>query len=86
MYLRNDIFTFNTKSKLCKINTSSGKIGYGFLMKLNKGENTIYYLILNGNIINKGMIESKEIIEINYDNDNKGIKIHLNEKERFILD
>ena len=55
-------------------------------MKLNKGENTIYYLILNGNIINKGMIESKEIIEINYDNDNKGIKIHLNEKERFILD
>ena len=54
-------------------------------MKLYKGDNPFYCLILNGNIINEEMLKSKEKIDINYDNDNKIIKIELNEKERFIL-
>ena len=84
-YLKNEIFNIKIKSKLCKINTPSGKIGYGFLMKTNKGDNPFYYLLSNVNLINEEMIKSKEKIEINYDNDNKRIKIELNEKERFIL-
>ena len=84
-YLKNEILNNRIKSKLCKIKTLSGKIGYGFLMKLYKGENPFYCLISNGNIINEKMIKSKEKLEINYDNENKIIKIELNEKERFIL-
>ena len=56
-YLKNEIFNIRIKPKLCKINTFSGKIGYGFLMKLYKGENPFYCLILNVNIINEKMIK-----------------------------
>ena len=84
-YLKNEIFNMKFKSKLCKINTSSGKIGYGFFMKLYKGDNPFHCLISNENIISKDMIKSKEKIEIKYDNENKSIKIDLNKKERFIL-
>ena len=48
-------------------------------MKLYKGNNPFYCLLTN--FINK----NNENIEIFYDNQNKMCKIHMNEKERYIL-
>ena len=80
--IKNGINNYKVKSKLCKIKiTSSGEIGYGFLMKLYKGNNPFYCLLTN--FINKNNVN--ENIEIYYDNQNKMFKINLNEKERFIL-
>ena len=71
-------------SSFCKISTSSSQIGSGFFIKYLIEDNIFYFLISNENVINKNMIQNKDIIHILYDNGSKNAEIKLDEKERFI--
>ena len=68
---------------ICKI-IFKNKFGTGFLIKLYKDEKEINCLMTNEHVIKKDMIESKEIIDVKYDFEDKWIKIKLDIDERFI--
>ena len=78
-YLKEEIYNYKIKSKICKLISIRGKIGYGFLMKLYKGDNPFYCILTN--FIDNNMLN--ENIDIFYDD--KNININLNKKERYIL-
>ena len=92
---RNEIETANSPIKeidlnlneicklICKI-IHKNRYGTGFFKKLYKDEKELLCLMTNEHIINKDMIESKEIIDVKYNCEKKWIKIKLDEKERFI--
>ena len=67
----------------CKIITSKG-LGTGFFIKLEKKNSPFYCLMSNEHIIERKMIESKESIEILYENQHKTLKIILDTSKRFI--
>ena len=66
-----------------KIRTSSG-IASGFFIELEKKDNPFYCLMSNEHVITNSMIESKEDIEIYYDNQHKKLKIKLDKQKRCI--
>ena len=68
---------------ICKI-IHKNRYGTGFFIKLYKDEKELLCLMTNEHVINKDMIESKEIIDVKYNCEKKWIKIKLDEKERFI--
>ena len=68
---------------ICKI-IYKNKFGTGFFIKLYKNEKELLCLMTNEHVIEKDMIESKEIIDVKYNCEKKWIKIKLDEKERFI--
>jgi hypothetical protein len=68
---------------ICKIITPK-KVGTGFFIKLYKNGKTLFSLMTNEHVVERGMIENKETIEVSYDNQKKRIKITLNKDERFI--
>ena len=92
---RNEVETANSQIKeidlnlievcksICKI-IYKNKFGTGFFIKLYKNEKELLCLMTNEHVIEKDMIESKEIIDVKYNCEKKWIKIKLDEKERFI--
>ena len=86
---KSDIKSFNifydACKSTCKIITSSG-IGSGFFINLEKNNSSFYCLMTNEHVIEKKMIDSKEDIEILYENQHKKININLGDKKRFIKD
>ena len=68
---------------ICKI-IYKNKFGTGFFIKLYMNEKELLCLMTNEHVINKDMIESKEMIDVKYNCEKKWIKIKLDEKERFI--
>ena len=68
---------------ICKIITPK-KVGTSFFIKLYKNGKTLFSLMTNEHVVERGMIENKETIEVSYDNQKKRIKITLNKDERFI--
>ena len=69
---------------VCKIMCQNG-VGTGFFIKLYKDEKELLCLMTNEHIISKEMIESNEIIDVKYKNEQKWLRIKLDEKERYIL-
>ncbi len=76
---------FDVCRSICKIILSNGK-GSGFLIKLYRGNDEFYCLMTNEHVITKEMVESKEKIEIFYNNQKKRIEIELDKNERYIKD
>ena len=76
-------FTKVIKS-VCKI-INENKAGTGFLIKLYKEEKELNCLMSNEHVITKEMIELKKIIGIQYNCEEKWIKIKLDLNERYIL-
>ena len=68
---------------VCKIITN-GKLGTGFFIKIYMRNYTKFFLMSNEHVIDKNLIENKEIIEIHYDYGFKSIKIKLDNNERLI--
>ena len=68
---------------VCKIFTKNS-IGTGFFIKLYKDEKELKCLITNEHVIKKEMIESKEIIDINYKHEEEWFKIKLDITQRTI--
>ena len=79
-----DINLNKTCKSICKI-LYKNKVGTGFFIKLYKEEKELFCLMTNEHVITKEMIELKEIININYNYEEKLIKIILDENKRFIL-
>ena len=77
-----DILYDACKSTL-KIVSNSG-LASGFFIKLEKNKSPFFCLMTNEHVISKKMIESKEDIEIYYDNQHKKLNINLDTKKRFI--
>ena len=69
----------------CSIITNSG-IGSGFFIKLEKNNNPFYCLMSNEHVLQRKMIDSKETIEVFYENQHKKINIKLDKDKRFIRD
>ena len=59
-----DINLIIASKSICKI-TYKNKQGTGFLIQLYKDNKPFYCLITNEHVVNKEMVESKEIININ---------------------
>ena len=59
---------------------------FGFFLKLDRKQSPFYCLMSNEHAIDKKMIESKESIEIYYDNQHKKINIILDKMKRYIRD
>ena len=68
---------------ICKISYGN-KCATGFLIKLYKDEKELYCLMTNEHVIKKKMIDSKEIINVKYNYENKWIQIKLDSNKRFI--
>ena len=66
-----------------KIISSSG-LASGFFIELEKKDNPFYCLMSNEHVITNNMIESKEDIDIYYDNQHKKLKITLDRIKRCI--
>ena len=79
-----DINLHKTCKSICKI-LYKNKVGTGFFIKLYKEEKKLFCLMTNEHVITKEMIELKEVININYNYEEKLIKIILDENKRFIL-
>ena len=76
--IRNDFLNLKlgkALSSICTIIIDSEKIGYGFLIKLYRGDKPFFCLMTNESIINKIKGKSKENIEIIYDKGNKKFAI-----------
>ena len=69
---------------LCKI-IFKNEFGIGFFIKLFKDDKELLCLMTNEHVIRKEMVESKEIIDVKYNYEQKWMKIKLDEKERYIL-
>ena len=69
---------------ICKI-FYKNEVGTGFFIKLYKEEKELLCLMTNEHVIKKEMIESKEIININYKYEEKWIKIILDKNKRLII-
>ena len=78
-----DTNLFEVCKSVCKI-IYKNKVGTGFLIKLQKGDRDLLCLMTNEHVITQEIIESKEIIYINYDCENKIKKIELGDKDRYI--
>ena len=76
-------FLYDICPSICKI-IFFNKVGTGFFIKLYKANKPIFLLMTNEHIIEKEMIENKQEIEVDYDNQKKRIKIILDKNERFI--
>ena len=68
---------------VCKI-IAKESTGTGFLIKLYKDEEELFCLLANEHLINKDMIKSKEIIDVNYKYEEKWLKIKLDKTQRTI--
>ena len=79
-----DINLHKTCKSICKI-LYKNKVGTGFFIKLYKEEKELLCLMTNEHVIAKEMIELKEVVNINYNYEEKWIKIILDENKRFIL-
>ena len=82
-----DSCLFEVCPSICKIVYPTEKginKGTGFLIKLYKGDESLFCLMTNEHVITKGLIEKKIEIEVFYYNTKKRIKIILDENERFI--
>ena len=69
---------------VCKI-VYENKVGTGFLIKLYKDEKELNCIMSNEHVITKEMIELNKIIDIQYNCEEKWIKIKLDLNERYIL-
>ena len=68
---------------ICRI-IINNTIGTGFFMRLEKSNKSFYCLITCEHIIKEEMIDSKNEIEVYYDNQKSKLKFPLNKDERFI--
>ena len=68
---------------ICRI-VINNTIGSGFFMKLEKSNKPFYCLITCEHLIKEEMINSKNIIEVYYENQKSKLEISLNKDERFI--
>jgi len=64
------------KTKICKIYLKNGIKATGFFCKISLPNNQINVLITNNHIINKTIIEEKEIITISINNEFKKLKLN----------
>ena len=78
-----DISLTKVARSICKI-AYGNKCGTGFLIKLYKDGKELFCLMTNEHVIKEAMINSKEIINVNYKLESKWIQIKLDSKERFI--
>ena len=79
-----DSYLYKVCPSLCKI-IYSNKNGTGFLIRLYMEDNeTLLALMTNEHIITEKMIKDKEEVEVFYNNQQKRIKIILNNEYRFI--
>ena len=69
---------------VCKI-AYENKVGTGFLIKLYKDEKELNCIMSNEHVITKEMIELNKIIDIQYNCEEKWIKIKLDLNERYII-
>lgn len=76
---------FNIGRAICKI-CYRNILGTGFLIKLEKGNNDFYCLMSNEHVITKEVVQSKEIIQVFYENQNKNVILRLDKNERYIED
>ena len=83
--IRIDKCLSKVSKSICKIIVSN-IIGTGFLIKLFRGNESFYCLMTNEHIITREMVESKDTIEILYDNQYKRKEIRLDKDERYIKD
>jgi len=69
----------------CKVHTIN-QMASGFFIKLIKGDQEFYCLMTNEHVVNKKMIEQKEIIDVYYEKNYREnyLKIKLNPEERLI--
>ena len=68
---------------VCKIITKNS-VASGFLIKLYKEQKELYCLMTNEHVINKKMIESKDIINFYYNYEKEWKQIKLDPTQRFI--
>ena len=68
---------------ICRI-IINNTIGTGFFMRLEKSNKSFYCLITCEHVVEEEMIDSKNEIEVYYDNQKSKLKISLNKDERFI--
>ena len=68
---------------ICRI-IINNTIGTGFFMRLEKSNKSFYCLITCEHVIKEEMIDSKNEIEVYYDNQKSKLKFPLNKDERFI--
>ena len=76
-------YLYTVCKSVCKI-IISNKMSSGFLIKLYVENNPFYCLMTCEHLIEKEAIESKEKMEIYYDNEQKKNEIELNKNKRYI--
>ena len=74
---------FEVCASICRISTSTG-LGTGFFIKLEKKYISFFGLLTCEHVVKEKMVESKETIEVHYENQKLKLKINLNKDERFI--
>ena len=79
-----DTDLFEVCKSVCKI-MYKNIFGTGFLIKLQKNNKELLCLITNEHVITQEIIESKEIIYIKYDCEEKLREIKLDNKERYMI-
>ena len=82
-----DINIYEVSKSICKIYikfSNKNLIGSGFFIKLYIEDKPLFCLMTNEHLIKKEVIQSKELINIYYNNGNKNIKFNLNKNERYI--
>ena len=83
-----DIYLFYVSKSVCKIifrnNNKIMRTGSGFLLKLYKGSEPLFFLMTNNHVIEEEMINLKKKIDIYYGIPSQWNVIHLNKKKRFI--
>ena len=79
-----DLNLHEVLKSVCKI-IYKNEFGTGFFIKLFKDDKELLCLMTNEHVIKKEMVESREIIDVKYNYEQKWMKIKLDEKERYIL-
>ena len=77
----------NISKSICKIKIEINNdtvIGTGFLLKFIIDQERFYCLISNEHVLKENLIQNKHTIYMSYDNEFKGIRIQLDENERYI--
>ena len=77
--------SYNIAQCTIKIILPDNSIGSGFFLKFERNNKLFYCLMTNQHVINLEIVKMKKEITIYYNNENKSLKIKLDDQDRIIV-
>ena len=77
--------SYNIAQCTIKIILPDNSIGSGFFLKFERNNKLFYCLMTNQHVINQEIVKMKNEITIYYNNENKSLKIKLDDQDRIIV-